>query len=347
MQSGGLAASGTSSQSVDLTAPGPGTYYYGACVDALTDESDTTNNCSTSVVVTVPGAEQQRASRIEISPDSLSFDTVDELQTLTATVYDQNNYVMQRTSPYWVWSSADEEVARTNLFASQLQTSVQSIGEGTTTVTLSADGSAVVGTASVTVTLPTARVTVSPASLTFEALGDTKTVTVTVVDENGDEDEHATFSAFSIFSGGGIATKKVDDGLEITAEGRGTGKITVSSPGKASAIIFVTVYQNAATVTVSPDSVNLQVDGTATLRASAMAANGHDVRVAGSGNGGVVVHWETSDSEVATVDGSGDLAGSNTGATATVTEIAAGMATITGRLGGSAISSTATITVTD
>ena len=350
---GGLAASGTSSQSVDLTAPGPGTYYYGACVDAVTDESDTTNNCSTSVVVTVPGAEQQRASRIEISPDSLSFDTVDELQTLTATVYDQNNYVMQRTFAFWVWSSADEEVARTrtNLFGSrfgsQLQTSVRSIGEGTTTVTLSADGSAVVGTASVTVTLPTARVTVSPASLTFTALGDTKKVTVTIVDENGDEDEHATFSAFSIFSGGGIATKKVDDGLEITAEGRGSGKITVSSPGKASAIIFVTVYQNAATVTVSPDSVNLQVDGTATLRASAMDANGHDVRVAGSGNGGVVVHWETSDSEVATVDGSGDLAGSNTGATATVTAVAAGMATITGRLGGSAISSTATITVTD
>ena len=187
-------------------------------MDAVTDESDTTNNCSTSVVVTVPGAEQQRASRIEISPVSLSFDTVDELQTLTATVYDQNNYVMQRTSPYtfWFWSSADEEVARTNLFGSlfgsQLQTSVQSIGEGTTTVTLSAAGSAVVGTASVTVTLPTARVTVSPASLTFEALGDTKTVTVTVVDENGDEDEDATFSAFSIFSGGGIATKKVDDG---------------------------------------------------------------------------------------------------------------------------------------
>ena len=348
---GGLAASGTSSQSVDLTAPsGPGTYYYGACVDAVTDESDTTNNCSTSVVVTVPGAEQQRASRIEISPGSLSFDTVDEFQTLRATVYDQNNYVMQRTFAFWVWSSADVEVARTNLFGSRfgsLQTSVQSIGEGTTTVTLSAGGSAVVGTASVTVTLPTARVTVSPASLTFEALGDTKKVTVTVVDENGDKDEGAKFSAFSIFSGGGIATKRVDDGLEITAEGRGSGKITVSSPGKASAIIFVTVYQNAATVTVSPDSVNLQVDGTATLRASAMDANGHDVRVAGSGNGGVVVHWETSDSEVATVDGAGDLAGSNTGATATVTAVAAGMATITGRLGGSAITGTATITVTE
>ena len=42
-----LAASGTSSESVSLTAPSTtGTYYYGACVDAVTDESDTTNNCS-------------------------------------------------------------------------------------------------------------------------------------------------------------------------------------------------------------------------------------------------------------------------------------------------------------
>ena len=49
-----LAASGSASASVDLTAPSSsGTYYYGACVDAVTDESDTTNNCSASVPVTV------------------------------------------------------------------------------------------------------------------------------------------------------------------------------------------------------------------------------------------------------------------------------------------------------
>ena len=51
----GLAAAGSSSQSVDLTAPSsPGRFYYGACVDAVTDESDTANNCSASVQVTVP-----------------------------------------------------------------------------------------------------------------------------------------------------------------------------------------------------------------------------------------------------------------------------------------------------
>ena len=51
---GALAASGTSAQSISLTAAATaGTYYYGACVDAVTDESDTTNNCSSSVTIAV------------------------------------------------------------------------------------------------------------------------------------------------------------------------------------------------------------------------------------------------------------------------------------------------------
>ena len=50
----GIAPSGSASESVELTAPAtPGAYYYGACVDAVTDETDTTNNCSTSAQVTV------------------------------------------------------------------------------------------------------------------------------------------------------------------------------------------------------------------------------------------------------------------------------------------------------
>ena len=50
---GALAASGTSAESISLTAPATaGAYYYGACVDAVTGESDTTNNCSASVTVT-------------------------------------------------------------------------------------------------------------------------------------------------------------------------------------------------------------------------------------------------------------------------------------------------------
>ena len=51
----GLSASGTSNESISWNAPSDaGTYHYGACVDAVSGESDTTNNCSSAVTVTVP-----------------------------------------------------------------------------------------------------------------------------------------------------------------------------------------------------------------------------------------------------------------------------------------------------
>ena len=54
----GLAASGSSGHSVTVTAPSTAsTYYYGACVDAAPGESDTTNNCSPAVSVTVNPAD--------------------------------------------------------------------------------------------------------------------------------------------------------------------------------------------------------------------------------------------------------------------------------------------------
>ena len=383
----------SSGKEIYLTAPSTaGTYYYGSCVDAVPGESDTTNNCSESVPVTVSEPEQsapsveigveddkewapvgdtvdlsarvlddegeeiagatvswsssntavatvsssgvmtavgegtvtltatatvsgsstqssmarsggaveksedtvsgsiimivvKRAARIDISPASLSFDSVGDTAFLTATVYDEDHNVMQPTN--WGWSSADRDVATADhVFSSpQIQALVKAIGEGTTTVSLSANGSAT-GTASVTVTLPVARVEVSPIELDFEALGDTKTVTVRVLDDNGVVDEDASFSWGMVFGpccgfepGDTIRTLdivKLDDGLEITAQGKGRGQITISSRDVESAIVLVRVYQVSDSLTVSPDSVSLAVDETATLRASVMDANGHD-----------------------------------------------------------------------
>ena len=47
---------GTSSQSIDLTAPAAGTYYYGACVSSVAGESATGNNCSSGAKVVVDAA---------------------------------------------------------------------------------------------------------------------------------------------------------------------------------------------------------------------------------------------------------------------------------------------------
>ena len=51
---GALAAGADGAGSLTLSAPPtPGTYYYGACADAVVDESDTSNNCSAAAMVTV------------------------------------------------------------------------------------------------------------------------------------------------------------------------------------------------------------------------------------------------------------------------------------------------------
>ena len=66
----GLAASRSGSESVDLTAPSsPGTYYYGACVGAVANESDTNNNCSASVKVDVEAPQQGGTQTPQRRPD--------------------------------------------------------------------------------------------------------------------------------------------------------------------------------------------------------------------------------------------------------------------------------------
>ena len=73
---GGLAASGSSRESIALTAPStPGTYYYGGCVDAVSDESDTTNNCSPGIAFVVPGVTSTDATLSGLSLSDVNFGT--------------------------------------------------------------------------------------------------------------------------------------------------------------------------------------------------------------------------------------------------------------------------------
>ena len=77
---------------VDITAPSTeGTYYYGVCVDAVTDESDTTNNCRhTSFEVPVP---LPRPDLVVQTP-SVNDATLEtgEAFTLSATVANSGNW---------------------------------------------------------------------------------------------------------------------------------------------------------------------------------------------------------------------------------------------------------------
>ena len=63
---GSLTASGAVEESIRLQAPSSaGTYYYGACVEPVSGESDTNNNCSSAVAIAVaPGASPAGASKL-------------------------------------------------------------------------------------------------------------------------------------------------------------------------------------------------------------------------------------------------------------------------------------------
>ena len=86
----GLSASGTGSESISLTAPSrAGTYYYGACVASVSDESNTNNNCSAGVRVTVSsggGGSSGPDLIVESSSDSDNTLMPEQSFTLRATV---------------------------------------------------------------------------------------------------------------------------------------------------------------------------------------------------------------------------------------------------------------------
>ena len=84
-----LAAGATSDETFSVTAPDTaGTYHYGACVEAVTGEADTNNNCSTSIAVavgTVPDL------IIEVPTVSSNSVAIGDDFSLSATVHNQGN----------------------------------------------------------------------------------------------------------------------------------------------------------------------------------------------------------------------------------------------------------------
>ena len=140
-----LSASGTSAESIGLTAPSsPGTYYYGACVNSVTGESDTSNNCSSAVTVAVgvPPPEPARPTTVTVSPATTELTALGTTVQLSAEVRDQNDRVMAGATVTWTTSASS--VATVD--AAGLVTAV---GNGTATITASAGSAS--GSAAVTI----------------------------------------------------------------------------------------------------------------------------------------------------------------------------------------------------
>ena len=208
-----LAASGTDDESMSPTAPSEvGAYYYGACVDPVAGESDTTNNCSASVKVDV----KEPTPNLQVSRTDVDWTNPVKGETFTLSVT--------------VWNLSRAESAATTLryyrsTDATISTSDTSVGTdavgalsayGSSAESISLTASSTVGayyfgacvdavadesdttdncseSVQVDVVEPGRRVDISPRKLAFEALGDSETVTVRILDEDGDEDPDATF----------------------------------------------------------------------------------------------------------------------------------------------------------
>ena len=114
---GALSASGTSAESISLTAPSSaGTYYYGACVDRVSGESDTGNNCSSGVRVTVRAAGNSAPDLVVQSP-SVSDASLTPRQsfTLRATVRNQGGVRSAATNLRY-YRSSDSRITTSDSF---------------------------------------------------------------------------------------------------------------------------------------------------------------------------------------------------------------------------------------
>ena len=100
-----LDATESGDESISLTAPStPGTYYYGACVGPVSGESDTTNNCSSAVTVTV-GAAPAPDLVVDTPTVSESAPAAGATFTLSATVRNQGNGASDSTTLYYYRST--------------------------------------------------------------------------------------------------------------------------------------------------------------------------------------------------------------------------------------------------
>ena len=136
---GGLPASGTSDHSSDLTAPSSaGTYYYGACVESVSGESDTGNNCSAAVTVTVGAADLV----VDAPTVSASRPTAGASFTLRATVRNQGTGQSAATTLRWYLSTDATISASDTEVGAALVSTLAAFRTSAESITLTAPSSA-------------------------------------------------------------------------------------------------------------------------------------------------------------------------------------------------------------
>jgi trimeric autotransporter adhesin len=239
---------------------------------------------------------QVPVASVTLSPASVSVRT-SKTATLTATVKDSlGNIVTNRPI---TWSSSNNAIATVNAGL------VTGVAVGTATITATSEGKS--GTATVNVTaIPVASVVVSPATKSM-LVTQTFPLTVTVTDSAGTvvTDRVVTWAS------GNTAAATVSALGVVTAVGPGTATITATSEGKSGSSTITVTPVPVGIVVVQPPKDSIALGTTAQLTAITEDSVGHVLT-------GRTVTWGSSNTTVATVDGTGFVAAKALG-TATIT----------------------------
>jgi uncharacterized protein YjdB len=274
-------------------------------VATITAESEGKNGKSTITVTPVP------VGSVTVAPSTVSLATTQQT-TLTATVKDLNGTTV--TDRPVQWGTSNPAVASVN----QSGVVTGSL-PGSATITATSEGKS--GTAAVTVSLlgvATVSVTPSPASV---EVGATTQLTATTKDALG-----GTLNGRNVtWNSGNTSVATVSQTGVVTGVAIGTATITATSEGKSGTSNVTVTGPAVATVTLAPPSTKVNVGATTTFTVTLKDSHGNTLT-------GRTVTWQSSKTNIATVNNSG-----------VVTGIAEGSATITATSEGK--SGTATVTV--
>src|SRR5207249_1116245 len=251
---------------------------------------------------------------VPVTPSSGTV-AIGQTVQLTATPRDASGNPL--TGRVITWQSSNSAIASVN--GSGLVSGVAA--GGPVTMTATSEGQS--GTASITVSgVPVASVTVSPASASVP-VGQTQQLTATLKDANGNV---LTGRPVAWASNNTPVATVTGTGL-VTGKVAGSATITATSEGQNGTAAITVTPIPVASVTVAPATAGVAVGSTVQLTATPKDANGNPLT-------GRVVTWQSSNSAIASVNGSGLVSGVASGGPVTIT------ATSEGRSGTSAITVT-------
>lgn len=255
------------------------------------------------------------ANAVIVSPNTATI-TIGQTTQLSAMVTDAQGNPLPGRSISW-------ESNHTNIARVSSSGVVTGVAQGTATITATSDGKS--GHATITVqAVPVASVDVEPSSANLN-VGDTKQLTATPKDANGNALTGRTVTWSS--SNDGVASVS-GSGL-VTAKAQGSAVISARSGGQTGFATINVASVAVASIDISPANPSVVIGDQITLTATPKDANGNALS-------GRSVEWFSNNESVATVS-------SNGATTAVLTAKAIGQATITATSEGK--NGTTTVTV--